>query len=62
MKFNNIDEIQALIDRTTSTEDRLQSSLLLLNGKFAELNDAIAGLKRFSEKFQRNHAEDGDMK
>jgi len=45
MDFKNIEEIQSLLGKTTSTHDRLQTSLLLLNGKFSELMDLIAPLK-----------------
>ena len=45
MDFKNIEEIQSLLGKTTSTHDRLQTSLLLLNSKFFELMDLIAPLK-----------------
>lgn len=53
MHFNNVDEIQELLDKTTSIEDRLQTSLLLLSCKFAELKDVIAPLQAIAEKLQQ---------
>ena len=37
MRFESTEDIQELLDRTTSVENRLLTILYLLNGKFAEL-------------------------
>ena len=45
MEFKNIFEVQALLNKTTSTVDRLQTSLFLMNCKFSELNNLLPLLK-----------------
>ena len=51
MKFADLHDVQSLLDKTVTTEDRLQTSLILLNSKFSELNSLVSGLRNFSERY-----------
>jgi len=53
MNFENISEVQEFLEKTTSIEDRIQTSLILLNGKFSELGDVISKLREFSYLYQK---------
>ena len=53
MKFKNIEEIQSVLDKTTSTEQRLEASLLLLSGEFAELKKLIKPLEEYKKIIQK---------
>ena len=45
MQFESTKEIQDLLDKTTSVENRLLTILYLLNGKFTELQTVSEKLK-----------------
>lgn len=53
VKFKNIEEIQSVLDKTTSTEQRLEASLLLLSGEFAELKKLIKPLEEYKKIIQK---------
>jgi hypothetical protein len=53
MEFEKIEEIQALLDKTTSTQDRLLTNLLLLNHKFSELKEVLPRLQSISGKLKK---------
>ena len=47
--FKNIYEVQALLNKITSTEDRLSTLLLLLESKFSELTKLEDNLEEYKE-------------
>lgn len=64
MNFENISDVQELLEKTTSIEDRIQTSLILLNGKFSELGDIVSKLRKFSCLYQKekvNASENNDL-
>lgn len=53
MQFNSIEEIQELLDKTASTQERLKTILLLLEGKISNLKEAVEDLNEISERIQK---------
>jgi hypothetical protein len=63
MNFENISDVQEFLEKTTSIEDRIHTSLILLNGKFSELGDIVSKLKKFSSLYRKekgNASENND--
>ena len=50
MHFNNIVEIQNVLDKTCSVNERLQTSLILLQSKLSELLELKSHLNEISMK------------
>ena len=55
MIFKDVEEIQSLLDKTTSTKDRLHTSLMLLSEKKEELRQLIAPLESILELVRQRH-------
>jgi hypothetical protein len=53
MKFENLDAVQSLLDKTTTPRDRLETSLLLLTSKFAEMKDLAAPLQEVADLLEK---------
>jgi len=56
MRFESIDEVQAFLDRTATSEDRLQTILVLLGSRFAELRDQVDRLNVLSDRMKSQGA------
>ena len=53
VRFKDVTEIQDLLEKTTSTEDRMKTSLLLLSSQINEMKTVIHQLEEFSSIIEK---------